>query len=92
MRQALIDRVVGRQHHAAGVIGLVGAARALAQAGFDLAFTQPLQNKIDESLEGTPAPLQVKLFGPDIQVLAEKGAQIKEIMEDVCDNIFNPDP
>ena len=35
--------------------------------GVAVAFTQPLQNKIDESLEGTPAPLQVKLFGPDIQ-------------------------
>jgi cobalt-zinc-cadmium resistance protein CzcA len=49
--------------------------------GVAAAFTQPLQLKIDESMEGTPAPLQVKLFGPDIAVLAEKGAQIKEIME-----------
>ncbi|MHB9107048.1 MAG: efflux RND transporter permease subunit [Armatimonadota bacterium] len=49
--------------------------------GVAAAFTQPLQMKIDESMEGTPAPLQVKLFGPDIAVLAEKGAQIKEIME-----------
>ncbi len=49
--------------------------------GVAVSFTQPLQNKINESMEGTPAPLQVKLFGPDIQVLAEKGAQIKAIME-----------
>ena len=48
--------------------------------GVAAAFTQPLQLKIDESLEGTPAPLQVKLFGPDIQVLAQKGKQIEEIM------------
>lgn len=48
--------------------------------GVAVAFTQPLQNKIDESLEGTPAPLQVKLFGPDIQVLGEKGKQIEEIV------------
>ena len=48
--------------------------------GVAVAFTQPLQNKIDESMEGTPAPLQVKLFGPDIQVLAEKGKQIEEIV------------
>ncbi len=48
--------------------------------GVATAFTQPLQNKINESLEGTPAPLQVKLFGPDIQVLAQKGKQIEEIM------------
>jgi cobalt-zinc-cadmium resistance protein CzcA len=49
--------------------------------GVAVSFTQPLQNKINESMEGTPAPLQVKLFGPDIQVLAEKGAQIKAIMD-----------
>ncbi len=48
--------------------------------GTAISITQPLQNKIDESLEGTPAPLQVKLFGPDIQVLAQKGKQIEEIM------------
>lgn len=48
--------------------------------GVAVAFTQPLQNKIDESMEGTPAPLQVKLFGPDITVLAEKGRQIEEIV------------
>ena len=48
--------------------------------GAAIAFTQPLQNKIDESMEGTPAPLQVKLFGPDIQVLAEKAKQIEEIV------------
>jgi heavy metal efflux system protein len=48
--------------------------------GAAVAFTQPLQNKIDESMEGTPAPLQVKLFGPDIRVLAEKGKEVQEIM------------
>jgi cobalt-zinc-cadmium resistance protein CzcA len=48
--------------------------------GVAVAFTQPLQLKIDESLEGTPAPLQVKLFGPDISVLAEKGGQIEALM------------
>jgi len=39
--------------------------------------------KIDEGLEGTPAPLQVKLFGPDMAVLAEKGTQVREAMERV---------
>ena len=50
--------------------------------GAAVAFTQPLQNKIDESMEGSPAPLQVKLFGPDIQVLAEKGKQVEEIVRE----------
>lgn len=48
--------------------------------GIAVTFTQPLQAKIDESMEGAPAPLQVKLFGPDIYVLAEQGAKIEEIV------------
>lgn len=51
--------------------------------GMAVAFTQPLQNKIDESMEGTPAPLQVKLFGPDISVLSHKGAEIQEVVRGV---------
>lgn len=50
--------------------------------GVAVAFTQPLQNKIDESMEGTPAPLQVKLFGPDIQTLAQIGSQIEGIVKE----------
>ncbi len=50
--------------------------------GVAVAFTQPLQNKIDESMEGTPAPLQVKLFGPDIQTLAELGEKIEAVVAD----------
>ena len=49
--------------------------------GVAVAFTQPLQNKIDESMEGTPAPLQVKLFGPDIQVLGEIGTRIEDVVK-----------
>lgn len=49
--------------------------------GVGVAFTAPLQLKIDEALEGTPSPLQVKLFGPDIRVLAEKGRQIEEVVK-----------
>jgi cobalt-zinc-cadmium resistance protein CzcA len=49
--------------------------------GVAAAFSQPLQIKIDESLEGTPAPLQVKLFGPDISVLAQKGTQVEGLMK-----------
>ncbi len=51
--------------------------------GVAAAFTQPLQLKIDESLEGTPAPLQVKIFGPDIEILAKKGKEIEQIMQSV---------
>lgn len=49
-------------------------------AGVAAVFTQPLQLKIDESLEGTPSPLQVKLFGPDLARLAKYGKQLEQIM------------
>ncbi|GMV37460.1 MAG: multidrug transporter AcrB [Fimbriimonadales bacterium] len=48
--------------------------------GVAVAFTEPLQNKINESTEGTPAPLQVKLFGPDMRVLAAKGREILQVV------------
>lgn len=51
--------------------------------GVGASFTQPLQMKLDESLEGTPAPLQVKLFGPNIDVLTEKGRQIEALVRRV---------
>jgi len=50
--------------------------------GVAVAFTQPLQNKISESLEGTPAPLQVKVFGPDISMLNRIGRQIEAILHE----------
>lgn len=51
--------------------------------GVAAAFTQPLRCKINDSLEGTSAPLQVKLFGPDIETLAAKGTQVRSVMENV---------
>ncbi len=48
--------------------------------GVAVSFSQPLQNKIDESMEGTPAALQVKLFGPDISVLTEYGRKLEELV------------
>ncbi len=51
--------------------------------GVAIAFTQPFQLKIDESLEGTPAPLQVKIFGNDPKTLQAKGIELRDIMENV---------
>jgi len=51
--------------------------------GVAAAFTQPLQLKIDESLEGTPAPLQVKIFGPDLNVLETIAKDVARLMENI---------
>lgn len=50
--------------------------------GVAVAFTQPLQLKIDESMEGTPAPLQVKIFGNDPAELQSEGVKLRNIMRE----------
>ncbi len=43
-------------------------------------FSQPIEDNVDESLTGTKGGLAAKLYGPDLDVLEEKGDEIKEVM------------
>ncbi|MGD0905685.1 MAG: efflux RND transporter permease subunit, partial [Terracidiphilus sp.] len=43
-------------------------------------FSQPIEDNVDESLTGTKGGLAAKLYGPDLDVLEEKGEEIKDIM------------
>ncbi len=47
--------------------------------GLLLSFTQPIAMRVDELLSGVKASLAIKLFGPDLKVLAEKGRQIEAL-------------
>jgi cobalt-zinc-cadmium resistance protein CzcA len=51
--------------------------------GASFALTTPLNMRIDESISGTSAALTVKIFGSDLETLAEKGAEVKSIVERV---------
>src|SRR6185369_763258 len=51
--------------------------------GVAASITSPLNMRIDESISGTSAALAVKVFGGDLDTLAQKGAQVKEIVEKV---------
>jgi cobalt-zinc-cadmium resistance protein CzcA len=51
--------------------------------GVTVLFTTPLGMRIDEGLGGTPADLQVRIFGPDLDRLAGLGAAAREILEGV---------
>jgi cobalt-zinc-cadmium resistance protein CzcA len=51
--------------------------------GVAVLFTTPLGMRIDEGLGGTPADLQVRLFGPDLDQLAGLARQAQEILETV---------
>ena len=45
--------------------------------GLLLNFSQPIATRVDELLSGVKAQLAIKLFGPDLKVLAEQGQKIE---------------
>jgi len=51
--------------------------------GLLFTFSQPIATRVDELLSGVKAQLAIKLFGPDLQVLAEKGKAIEQLTRKV---------
>jgi cobalt-zinc-cadmium resistance protein CzcA len=43
-------------------------------------FSQPIEDNVSETLTGTKGGLAAKLYGPDLDVLEEKGEEIKNVM------------
>ena len=43
-------------------------------------FSQPIEDNMGETLTGTKGGLAAKLYGPDLDVLEEKGEKIKDVM------------
>lgn len=46
-------------------------------------FSQPIEDNVDETMTGTKGGLCAKLYGPDLDVLEEKGEQIKDVMANI---------
>lgn len=51
--------------------------------GLLFSFSQPIATRVDELLSGVKAQLAIKLFGPDLKVLAAKGKEIESIVKSV---------
>lgn len=51
--------------------------------GLLFSFSQPIATRVDELLSGVKAQLAIKLFGPDLEVLAAKGRDIENLVKRV---------
>ena len=57
--------------------------RAMADLpGLEIAFTQPIEMRTSEMLTGARGDLAVKIFGPDLKVLADLAGKIKTALRD----------
>src|SRR5262245_55848479 len=62
---------------------LVGAMAALTQTlpGMRAVYSQPIEQRINEMVAGIRADLGIKLFGDDLNVLKEKGAEVERVVK-----------
>lgn len=51
--------------------------------GLLFSFSQPIASRVDELLSGVKAQLAIKLFGPDLGVLAKKGSEIETLVKGI---------
>ncbi|MDH7500485.1 MAG: CusA/CzcA family heavy metal efflux RND transporter, partial [candidate division NC10 bacterium] len=51
--------------------------------GVHFIFEQPVENKLTEMLTGLKGQLAIKIFGPDLQVLARKAEEVGDLLSQV---------
>src|SRR5262249_2123307 len=72
-----------KAHTQAELTGLI--EKELRQLpGQRIAFSQPIEMRINEMVSGVRSDLAVKLFGDDLEVLKAKGIVIKERLEEIA--------
>ncbi len=57
--------------------------RMAVHPGLLFTFSQPIATRVDELLSGVRAQLAIKLFGPDLKVLVNKGQAIERLVKRV---------
>ncbi|MFZ5940976.1 MAG: CusA/CzcA family heavy metal efflux RND transporter [Bacteroidota bacterium] len=55
----------------------------LVLPGIDYEFTQPIEMRFNELITGVRADVAVKVFGEDLDILAEKAVEIKKLIENI---------
>ena len=56
------------------------AKKLEAFPGLLLTFSQPIATRVDELLSGVKAQLAIKIFGPDLDILSEKGQKLTDLV------------
>ena len=72
----------GAYHDKAGLIEAINR-RLEGFPGIIFNYTQPAEDAVDEAETGLKSALAVKVYGPDLQMLEQKGKAIKDILEQV---------
>jgi cobalt-zinc-cadmium resistance protein CzcA len=72
----------GLYHSKAALIEAINR-KLIAFPGVTFNYTQPAEDAVDEAETGLKSSLDVKIFGPDLNVLEQKGSEIKRILSGV---------
>ena len=72
----------GRYRDKAALISAINA-RLQTFPGITFNYTQPAEDAVDEAETGLKSALAVKVFGPDLNVLEQRGKSIKAVLEKV---------
>jgi len=73
----------GLYHSKADLIGAINR-KLEAFPGVTFNFTQPAEDAVDEAETGLKSALDVKIFGLDLNVLEQKGSEIKRVLSGVA--------
>src|SRR6266576_2772037 len=71
----------GRPRSKAELHAQIGSVMKRLSPNSNIIFSQPIEERFDEMLEGTKAELSVKIFGDDYDVLDKLAEQIKGILK-----------
>jgi len=51
--------------------------------GMEIEFTQPIEMRFNELITGVRSDIAIKIFGEDLDILADKGNEVQNLIRDV---------